>query len=72
MDKRRGDAMYPMAKVRPDWTKINDQDAGDNGYVVITKGTAKLAKSSILSQMALDYYHNYGAAYQELKDILGD
>ena len=42
--------MYPMAAKRPDWTKINRQDAEDNGYVTITKGTAKLAKSALRYQ----------------------
>ncbi len=64
--------MYPMTAKRPDWTKIMEDGtrAEDNGYVTITKGTAKIAISSIRSQMELDYYHNYGAAYQELNNIL--
>lgn len=61
---------YPMASKRPDWTKINNQDAEDNGYITITKGTAKIAMSSIKSQMELDCYDNYDTAYQELNNIL--
>lgn len=63
---------YPMAVNRPDWTKVMDDGAlsEDNGYVTITKGTAKLAMSSIRQVMEIDYYHNYGRAYQEINDLL--
>lgn len=65
---------YPMATKRPDWTKVMDNGslAEDNSYVTITKGTAKLAMSSIRQVMEIEYYHHYGAAYRELLDILGD
>jgi len=65
---------YPMATKRPDWTKVMDDGslAENNSYVTITKGTAKLAKSALVQVMEIEYYHNYGAAYQELLDILGD
>jgi len=65
---------YPMATKRPDWTKVMDDGslAENNSYVTITKGTAKLAKSALVQVMDIEYYHNYGAAYQELLDILGD
>jgi hypothetical protein len=62
--------MYPMASKRPDWTKINNQEAEDNGYIIITKGTAKLALSALEQVMEIDYYNNYGAAGEELSDIL--
>jgi hypothetical protein len=66
--------MYPMAANRPDWTKVmtgcGGADAEDNGYVTITKGTAKLAKSALRYQNSQDFYHNYGYAEQELIDLL--
>lgn len=60
---------YPIAKNRPDWTKRGD-DAENNGYVTITKGTAKLSLSALRYQNSQDGYDNYILAEKELNDLL--
>jgi DNA-binding MarR family transcriptional regulator len=38
--------------------------------VLVTRETARLAHSALQQQNEQDFYHNYGAAQQELKEVL--
>lgn len=59
---------------RPNWEEIY-KDAvhtpdRDSDPVVVTRETARLARSALQEQNARDYYHNYGAAQDELSRVL--
>lgn len=60
--------------MRPDWNKVMKDCGGaypdDNGLVVLTRGTARLAASALRAQNASDYYHNYSAAEHEVLAVL--
>lgn len=55
---------------RPDWNKIMAECGGaqsdDNERVIITRGTARLAKSAIRHSQEEEYYHNFDHAEREL------
>lgn len=59
---------------RPDWNKVMADCGGahpdDNELVIITRGTARLAASTLRAQNAADFYHNYGAAEREVLAVL--
>jgi hypothetical protein len=59
---------------RPDWGEVYREtahtDNRDNDLVIVTRETARLARSAIDTQQAQDGYHNFGAARQELDKAL--
>jgi len=61
---------------RPDWPTIYKGTARfslpdkDNALVTVTRETLRIAKGCIATQMEQDYYHNYGAAYNEILKVL--
>ena len=60
---------------RPEWPAIYDGVAktlnGDeNDLHLVTQETLRLAVNALRKQNAEDYYHNYGAAEQEILQIL--
>jgi len=59
---------------RPDWNKVMADCGGahpdDNGCVIITRGTARLAASAIRASQEEAAYHNFNAAEVELLAVL--
>ena len=66
--------MQGMELWRPDWFKLmkgsvfNHMQA--NELVTVTHETARLALGVLKAQNERDYYHNYGAAADELREVL--
>lgn len=58
---------------RPDWTRLmgeqNHPDAEE--LVTVTKETARLSLSALNAQNEQDAYHNYMAAAEELRHVVG-
>jgi hypothetical protein len=62
------------ARYKPDWDKVMADCGGaqlhDNERVIITRGTARLAKSAIRQSQEEEAYHNFAHAERELDDVL--
>lgn len=63
-----------MSRYKPDWNKVMADCGGahpdDNERVIITRGTARLAKSAIRQSQEEVAYHNFAHAERELDDVL--
>lgn len=61
-------------RYKPDWNKVMADCGGahpdDNERVIITRGTARLAKSAIRQSQEEAAYHNFAHAEHELDDVL--
>lgn len=64
---------------RPDWDSLYkgvvhlaDVPGRDNELVQITRETARLAMNALREQNANDYYRNFGAAQDEICNVLAD
>lgn len=61
-------------RYKPDWNKVMADCGGahpnDNERVIITRGTARLAKSAIRQSQEETAYHNFAHAERELDDVL--
>jgi len=56
---------------RPVWCDIiDDAKPRSQELCSVTLETARLALSAIREQNMRDYYHNYGAAARELREVL--
>lgn len=64
----------PRQDLLTDWVQVMGDEArpDDNGLVVITRGTARLAQYALrIKNAADDYSRNYGVAERELTAVLG-
>lgn len=64
---------------RPDWFEVMkgcafpvENHLHANELVSVTRETARLSLGALSNIMAQDYYHNHGAAAEELKHVLGE
>ena len=64
-----------LIAARPDWAHVYRGVAhtpnGDNDLITVTRETLRLALHALQKQNEQDYYHNYGAAANELYVLLG-
>jgi hypothetical protein len=63
-----------MSRYKPDWNKVmadcGSAHSDDNECVIVTRGTARLAKSAIRQSQKDVAYHNFAHAERELDDAL--
>lgn len=55
---------------RPDWNKLRE-NPNDNDLVTVTRGTARLALTELISANTYVRYTDYTTAAQELAEVLG-
>lgn len=60
---------------RPVWAEVYRDTAHtsswrDQELLSVTRETLQLARGALLHVMAQDYYHNHGAAEQEISEVL--
>lgn len=69
------DADDHLIAARPDWTRVYRDVAHipdrDSDLIPVTRETLRLALHALQKQNEQDYYHNYGAAANELYIVLG-
>lgn len=64
-----------LTAARPNWERLYRDVAHtsdrDNDLILVTRETLRLALHALQRQNEQDYYHNYGAAANELYILLG-